>query len=114
MNDCAFRGETRLVAGAFEEPFFLMIIDLAAKMGAFSRYGPGALPAVEEDEVRPQEKSARGKGGLDLNYAWLGWHLVAKKAQDRITEGKQANDQKKTSPVLWWLRVRGCCRRHDP
>lgn len=77
-----------MVAGTFEEPFFFPIIDLAAEMGAFSGYGPRALFVFEKDEVRAQEKSARDKGGLDFNKARLGGHLVAKKAQNWIAEGK--------------------------
>lgn len=114
LDDSAFMGKTGLVAGAFEEPFFFPMIDPATEMGAFSGYGPRwALFALEEDEVRAQEKSAGGEGGLDFNQARLRWHLVAKKAQNRIAEGQQADDQKETPTGLWWPGVRVYCGRHD-
>jgi hypothetical protein len=56
----------------------------------------------KEDEIRAKEKTAGIQGCFDFNEAGFGWNLESQETQDWITEGQQAQPEKKTASNRRW------------
>jgi hypothetical protein len=97
LEDFPLWSKAGLVARTFEKSFFFPMVDLAAEMGAFTRYGPGAFLAFKKNKIGAQKKTTREQHGLDFKYPGLGRDFETEKTEDWITQGQQRNNKKKSS-----------------
>lgn len=76
--------ELTLVAGAFKDVPFFMVIESAAQVGAFAGQGPALVVAIKDDKLICGEEARLGNRFVDVYVNWLFGELEPGKPEHRI------------------------------
>lgn len=81
------------MAGAFKIVALVMIVDLAAEVGAFAGKRPGHTVPVKKDKLGMYQHAICRRRGRYFNFPGLGWHAEADKSEQGIDQGEQPQAQ---------------------